>query len=116
MISLCEYLNNTFQFAGKVTLNTLAKNHKIAATGPRVDCYIRVENLEQDFMKLPFVDREVEIPKLNVSETLVPKEVAQAICFGVAALHINDFKQFGYKLEPPDDFCASANGKLPILR
>lgn len=115
MISLAEYLTNTFRFTDKVTLNTLTKNHKIATTGPRVDSYIQVENLENSFMQLPFVDKEVKIPKLNVSEVEVPKDVAQAVCFGVAALHISDFKQFGYELEPPDDLCAFTNGKLPIL-
>lgn len=69
----------------------------------RIDRFLRQENLQADFDSLPFLDKKLEIPKLNVS-------VKKQIAFGIYAteqiknFYFKDFEFFGYDPEKAPDF------------
>lgn len=69
----------------------------------RIDRFLRQENLQSDFDSLPFLDKKIEIPKLNVS-------LKKQIAFGIYAteqiknFYFKDFEFFGYDPEKTPDF------------
>lgn len=109
MISLTDYFKNLFRIHGPAYVHNRTQDFVVSGSSPRIDAYVRAESLEADFSRLPFVNKPIAIPKLNVSSTELSEAMIRRICVCVAMRYASDFHNYQY------DFSTFANGKLPIF-
>lgn len=115
MMSMSYYLNHQFKIHERVKhfhkLNSFSKKiQKI-----HVDKYIKTENLNDEFNKLPFVKNYVKIHTLNKNSMLLDKKILQKICRKVSKDYEEDFLNFNYKKELENDICFSPHREPPIF-
>ena len=66
----------------------------------RIDALVHAETLSDDFHKLPFVTKKIDLPRLNVSPKIVSVVPLQVYDF-VKQYHREDFEYFGYDMRYP---------------
>jgi hypothetical protein len=67
--------------------------------GPKIDRFIKVESLGEEFGKLPFVNKNVEIPTINKSLVeRIPTSLLYRIYDFVESSYRSDFEMFGYEI------------------
>lgn len=64
----------------------------------RLDFVVKLESIEEDFNKLPFLKKYEKIPKLNSSEKKI-ENLSKKIKFFVETKFKEDFIQFNYKIQ-----------------
>lgn len=116
LISMTEFFNNTFEINGDVSVAHWTKQFKVDKRPPRVDVFVRMETLEEDFCRLPFVKIPITMPRLNVSSWhSLPLSLLRKICWSVALQYKADFQVYGYSMEISDVLGTATNGRLPIF-
>lgn len=110
MISMCEYLSNLYQLDHFAYPQDDASKYWIGSANIRLDAFIKLESLEEDFSKLPFVNQRIKFPKENTVQKQVLLgsskfvEIPQKLIEEVPVRYKEDFIRFNYDQVVPSDF------------
>lgn len=110
LISITDYLTQELAIEKWVTAYDHYKNMMTAHQGPGINIHLlRLENLEDDFSKLYFVNSKVNLDKQNITDVAPPKRVVNQIVDHVKTYYRKDFENFGY------DISINTNWKAPLF-
>jgi hypothetical protein len=98
LISMTEYLSTHILLDRPATTEDYSRNlqRPLGTPLPCLTVWLRQENLEEDFAKLPFF-RPVEFPRLQVGQVQCPTPDVRP---GVHEFCREDFERFGYRRLP----------------
>ena len=68
----------------------------------KIDSFIRLEHMREDFHKLPFVDEEYAIPHWNKTKTSMKIKLTPRAISAIQEKFYDDFIAFGYDFDPPE--------------
>lgn len=100
LISMTDYFSIPLRIRRFVTvgddLSTFLSLLPVGFVMPRLDHYIKVESLEEDFSMLPFVSGKQNVPRLN--QSVRDLGCHEEIFDFIRLHHQQDFARFGYEI------------------
>ena len=108
MVSMCKYLRTTYRLDHYAYPQDEEDQFIVGNEHTRLDQAIKLESLEEDFAKLPFVTERINFPNENTVQRQIllgnnkPLRIPSELIAEIPTRYHEDFERFGYEKTVPD--------------